>query len=52
MGGADFEFEIMFKEYNELYEFMRRLRIKFYELIRNYQTILTYKEHLIKYFPE
>jgi len=52
MGGADLEFEIMFKEYNQLYESMRNMRIKFNDIIRNYTTFLTYKEHLIRYFPD
>ncbi|MCK5026210.1 MAG: Lrp/AsnC family transcriptional regulator [Nanoarchaeota archaeon] len=49
---ADLEFEIILKQYNELYDFMKQLRMKFKDLIKNYKTSVTYEVHLINYFPD
>ena len=51
IGRADLEFEIMVRTGTELNGFMRQLRLEFAQLIKEYETILTYKEHQINYLP-
>jgi len=51
IGNSDLEFEIFVKNQEELSNFIRKLREEFPEVIRDYLTILTAKEHYINYFP-
>ena len=51
IGKADLEFEIMVRTGTELNDFMRQLRLEFAQLIKEYETILTSKEHQINYLP-
>ncbi|MBU0757040.1 MAG: Lrp/AsnC family transcriptional regulator [Nanoarchaeota archaeon] len=51
LGKADFEFEIALKSHNELFDFMKELRDKFYENIKEYSSVLIYKTYKINYLP-
>lgn len=50
-GDAELEFEVMFKTKTSLYKFIKELREKCPNIIRNYETVLFYEEPLIDYFP-
>lgn len=51
IGTSDLEFEAMLKNRFELHSLMRELRLKFGDILKGYQTILTYEEILINYLP-
>ncbi len=51
VGIADIEFEMKVKSIEKFYEIMNDLRQRFPDIIKDYETLLIFKEHLINYFP-
>ena len=47
----DLDFEIMIKDNNELFEFIKDLKIKFPELVGEYKTIVLRETKKVKYLP-
>lgn len=52
MGGADFEIEIQVGSLSQFREFINEIREKFSNIIKDYSTMLFYKEHKYIFFPE
>ncbi len=51
-GMADLEFEMVVEGQRKLYEFLSELKIKFPNLIRDYETFLLYDEPFTNYLPK
>ena len=51
MGFYNLEFEIILKNSNELHEMIRDLRLKFADLINDYETVLDYAVPIATNFP-
>ncbi len=52
MGMHNLEFEIMVNGTNELHEFIREFRIKFADIVVDYDTMLNYAEPILEYVPK
>ncbi len=50
-GDAELEFEVLFKTKNELYKLMKKMKQKYVDIIRDYETVLFCEVPLINYFP-
>lgn len=51
LGGEDFEIEVQVRSLKEIREFINKLKEKFSDIIREYHTMLFYKEHKFVFFP-
>lgn len=51
IGKFDLEFEMMAQTAAEMNEFLRGLRMEFSDMVKEYESELTYKEHQINYLP-
>lgn len=51
IGGADFEIEGHFTGHKELQKVLGEIRYKFADIIRDFETMLYYKEHMLVLFP-
>ncbi len=51
IGGADFEIEGFFRGYSEVQFFMKQLREKFDDILRDYGILLYYREYKLNLFP-
>ena len=49
IGTSDLEFEAMLHNRNELHELMKGLRVKFSDILRDYETMLLFEEVMIGY---
>ena len=52
IGKSDIEFEAEIKNSTKLYDFIKKVKVDFPNLIKDYQVILTYEEHRINYLPK
>ncbi len=52
VGPSDIEFEVHMKNSTLLFQFIKSLRADFQKIIKDYDVLLTYKEHRINYLPE
>tara|TARA_Y100000310_G_scaffold345709_1_gene468614 strand:- start:17896 stop:18867 length:972 start_codon:yes stop_codon:yes gene_type:complete len=51
IGGADFEVEFFVKNSVELQKFLQEFRYKFNDIIKDFETMLYYKEYKLNLFP-
>ncbi|MFH1545501.1 MAG: Lrp/AsnC family transcriptional regulator [archaeon] len=51
IGKADLEFEAMLQTNKDFHELMQELRLKFADIIRDYESVIVYNVHRLYYFP-
>lgn len=51
LGGEDFEIEVQVESLKQLREFVNELKEKFSDIIKEYKTLMFYKEHKYVFFP-